>query len=146
MKKKTEQLDMMKEVDRFTIERERREKEEMIRRLDEKYTRLDQRAADKAELPAGLVVIIGQDVFRNGRYTMHFYRAVLGYHTACNGAIIPHLVEQQTEEWPDVPPWAYVAGRENEARDNDIHSPNLYWNTGEVGEPVITWWQKKWGD
>lgn len=143
---KNEQLDMKAEVDRFILERERREKEEMIRRLDEKYTRLDQRAADKAELPAGLVVIIGQDVFRNGRYTMHFYRAVLGYHRTCNRSIVPHLVEQQTEEWPDVPPWAHVVGHEKEARDNDIHSPNLYWNTGEVGEPVITWWQKAWGD
>ena len=143
--KKDVQLDMMAEVDRFTLERERREKEETIRRLDEKYQRLNTRAADKHELPEGLVIIIGQPLFRNGRYTMHFYRAVLGYHMDCTGRWVPHLVEQQTEEWPDVPPWAHVVNHEHEARDIGFYHDHLYWNTGEVGEPVITWWQKKWG-
>lgn len=141
---KGKQMSLMDEVDRYEQERERRKTEETIRRLDEKYQRLDEWAAMRGEIPAGTVVIIGQNLFRNGHYTMHFYRTVLDYHASCAKPTTPHMVEQQTEEWPDVPPWADTVGHVGEARDIGIHTGLLYWNTGEVTEPIPTWWMKEW--
>lgn len=112
--------------------------------LDEKYHRLDQRACDRGEIPAGTVVIIGQDLFRDGHYTLHFYRTVLDYHRSLHNPTTPHFVEQQTEEWPDVPPWADTVGHEGEARDMSLHYGLIYWDTGEVVEPIKTWWMERW--
>ena len=132
------------DLDRYELDREKRETEAIRARLDAKYPHLDIRAADRGEIPAGTVVIVGQNLFRNEHYTLHFYRTVLDYHRSLHNPTTPHLVEQQTEEWPDVPPWADTVGHEGEARDIGLHSGMTFWNTGEVVDPVKTWWMKKW--
>ena len=127
------------DVSREQIARDRREDEAARARMDEKYSRMDYRKLHSQGYPEGTVVIIGQNLFRNGNYKMHFYRAVLGYHKAVGG-IMEHFVEQQTEEWPDVPPWANVVGREGEPRDIGWYYDHIYWLTGEVVEPITLWW------
>jgi len=124
--------------------RKKAQTDAMVDRLDSKYGRADRKKLWFNEYPEGSVVIIGQYLFRNGYYTLHFYRAVVGYHNTVHG-LAAHLVEQQTEEWPDVPPWAEVVGHEGEPRDIGIYSDHLYWMTGEVVEPIVTWWMEKWG-
>ena len=142
---------LLKEADWNERERKRREwaleKEQtdaVVRMLDEKYGRMDILRMER-KYPAGTVVIIGQDLFRNDHYTMHFYRAILGYHASCSDPFVPHLLEAPDDEWPDVPPWAHVAGHENEARDIGISIGHLHWAIGKT-EPVLTWWQKEWGE
>ena len=124
--------------------REKERTDRIVDRLDNKYGRADRRKLWNNGYPEGSVVIIGQHVFRNGNYTLHFYRAVLGYHRTVSG-MAAHLVEQQTEEWPDVPPWTHVENHENEPRDIGIYPDHMYWMTGEVVEPIVTWWMEKWG-
>ena len=123
--------------------REKAQTDAIRNRLDEKYHRLDKRACDRGEIPAGTVVIIGQDLFRDGHYTLHFYRTVLDYHRSLHNPTTPHFVEQQTEEWPDVPPWADTVGHEGEARDMHLDYGLIYWDTGEVVDPIKTWWMQK---
>lgn len=132
----------LEDLDRYELEREKRETDAIRARLDEKYERLDRKACDRGEIPAGTVVIIGQELFRNGHYTLHFYRAVLDYHRSIHNSTTPHFVEQQTEEWPDVPLWASTVGHVEEPRDIGLHITLAYWNTGEVVEPIKTWWMK----
>jgi hypothetical protein len=132
----------LEDLDRYEREREKLETDAIRARLDEKYLRLDRKACDRGEIPAGTVVIIGQDLFRNGHYTLHFYRAVLDYHRSLHNPTTPHFVEQQTEEWPDVPPWADTVGHEGEARDIMLHNDLIYWDTREIVEPIKTWWMK----
>lgn len=67
---------------------------------------------------------------------------VLDYHRSLHNPTTPHFVEQQTEEWPDVPPWANTVGHEGEARDIMLHNDLIYWDTGEIVEPIKTWWMK----
>lgn len=124
--------------------REKAQTDAIRNRLDEKYNRLDQLACDRGEIPAGTVVIVGQNLFRNNHYTLHFYRTVLDYHRSLHNPTTPHFVEEQTKEWPDVPPWADTVGHEGEARDIGLHTGLIYWNTGEVVEPIKTWWMKGW--
>lgn len=149
MTKKGTQLAMdaaLADLDRYELEKERRQTNAIKARLDEKYHILDMRACDRGEIPAGTVVIIGQELFRNEHYTMHFYRTVLDYHRSLHNPTTPHFVEQQTEEWPDVPPWADTVGHEGEARDIGLHSGLIYWDTEEIVEPIKTWWMKEWED
>ena len=139
---KSEQIRMdaaLADVSREQIARERREDEAARVRMDDKYSRMDYMKLRNQGYPEGTVVIIGQNLFRNGNYKLHFYRAVIGYHKAVSG-IIAHFVEQQTEEWPDVPPWANVVGHEGEPRDIGFYYDHLYWLTGEVVEPIVLWW------
>lgn len=65
------------DLDRYELERERRETEAVKARLDEKYIRMN--AQQLLDQPDGSVVIIGQDLFRNGHYTLHFYRTVMTF-------------------------------------------------------------------
>jgi hypothetical protein len=132
-----------KEAKRRQWARERIVTDAIRDRLNEKYKRLDRRACDRGEIPAGTVVIIGQVLFRDEHYTMHFYRAILGYHSSLANPTTPHFIESQTEEWPDVPPWAHVIGHENEARDIELSLSLEYWDTGETVEPIKTWWMIK---
>jgi hypothetical protein len=132
----------LEDLDRYEREREKRETDAIRARLDEKYERLDRKACDRGEIPAGTVVIVGQELFRNGHYTLHFYRAVLDYHRSLHNPTTPHFVEQQTEEWPDVPPWADTVGHEGEPRDIMLHNDLIYWDTREGVEPIKTWWMK----
>lgn len=131
------------DLDRYELEREKRETDAIRAKLDAKYERLDVFACDRGEIPAGTVVIIGQNLFRNNHYKWHFYRTVLDYHRSIHNPTTPHFVEQQTDEWPDVPPWADTVGHEGEARDIGLHNTLIYWNTGEVVEPIVTWWKEK---
>ena len=139
---KSEQIRMdaaLADVSREQIARERREDAAAVVRMDDKYSRMDYMKLRNHEYPEGTVVIIGQNLFRNGNPKLHFYRAVLGYRNTVSG-IMAHFVEQQTEEWPDVPPWANVVGHEGEPRDIGFYYDHLYWLTGEVVEPIALWW------
>lgn len=142
---KGKQTDLMEEIDRFQIERERREKEAMIRHLDDTYGRMDWRRLKDCGYPAGTVVIIGQELFRNGRTTMHFYRTVLNYARTMNDPRKAVFVEDTNEEFPERPPWAETVGHEGELKDIEYFPHHIHWATGEVAEPIVTWWMKKWG-
>ena len=136
---KNEQMSMMDEVDRFEKLRNKRMRDETIAQLDAKYKRITIKETRGTDLPAGLVVIIAQDVMRDNVIKTHFYRAVLGYHNTVSGPMA-HLVEAQNEEWPDVPPWATTIGHEKEPRNIGFYYDHLYWNTGEIVEPIKLWW------
>ena len=69
----------LEDLDRYELERERREADAIKARLDEKYGRMDYRKLQDAGYPEGSVVIIAQNLYRNGRYRWHFYRTVLSY-------------------------------------------------------------------
>ena len=126
--------------------REKEQTDAVVRMLDEKYGRIEHSHMIRPEnYPAGSVIIIGQNVFRNDHYTLHFYRTVLDYHASCQDPCVAHMVEAQTEEWPDVPPWAHTVGHEDEPRDMHAEMNHMHWATGEIVEPIKTWWQKKWG-
>lgn len=142
---------LMRDADRVEQERKKREwareKEQtdaVVRMLDEKYGRMETRHMEE-KYPAGTIVIIGQNVFRNDHYTRHFYRAILGYHDSCTYQNVPHLIEAPDDEWPDVPPWAYVENHNNDARDIAVYYDHMHWAIGKT-EPVLTWWQREWGE
>lgn len=136
MKRKEEQVSVLGEVDRFTLEREKREERETIARLDSRYERMDYRKLDwENAYPEGTVVIIGQNRCSNGRWIRHFYRAVLGYHHTVNGPMA-HLVADPSEEWPERVPWGGIAGHPDWPKWIYPHYGHLYWVTGEVVEPI----------
>ena len=130
--------DALEEVDRFQLERERRETDGIKARLDEKYQRMDYMKVSKQEYPAGSVVIIAQNLFRNNHYTWHFYRTTLNYY---RGEAV--FIQANNEEWPDIPPWAMTVNHENEPRDVHWSSEHTHWITDETVEPVETWWMKQ---
>lgn len=134
MNRRKNQIDILDEVDEFTIRQEKAEKDRIIRKLAEGYEeiKLDNYRTDK---PEGLVVILSQDLFRNEHMTTHFYRTVLGYHRAVRGMMM-HLVADPDEEWPDVVPWAGVAGRPDYKKWVYPHYVFRYWTKGEIVEPI----------
>ena len=134
MKKRDEQLSILGDVDQYVAERERREAQAVIRRLDENYMRITAGELER-DGPDGLVVIICQEVFRNGRYTKHFYRAILGHHSTVSGRMA-HLVADPDEEWPDVVPWGGVAGHPDWPKWNYPSYSGCYWITGKIVEPI----------
>ena len=69
--------EMLDEIDRMEQEREKRETQQMMMRLDSKYVRMGEK--ELLEQPDGSVIIIGQELFRNGRYNWHFYRTVMTF-------------------------------------------------------------------
>ena len=131
------------DLDRYELEREKRETDAIIARLDAKYPRINSRRMQE-KYPAGSVVIIGQNLFRNGHYTMHFYRTVMNYYVNYSG---PNeiFVEATNEEFPERPPWAETVGHEGELKDIHLDPDFIYWVTGEIVEPIKTWWMEKWG-
>ena len=135
MAKKREQLDFMDEVDRYELEKERRAERETIRRLDEKYQLISCRDLDSLELPVGTVVIVCQDLFRNGHESKHFYRTILNYHKAIGG-IMTDLFAAPNEEWPDEVPWAGVVGRPDYHKHIYPAYTMTYWTKYEVVEPI----------
>lgn len=135
MAKKREQINFMDEVDRYELEREKRETQETIRRLDENYQRITARELEKNDLPAGTVVIIGQELFRNGHYTKHFYRSVLNYHEAVGGRMTD-LFAAPDQEWPDEVPWAGVVNRPDYHKYINPEYSMMYWTRNEVVEPI----------
>ena len=134
------------DLDRYELERERQQTDRLTRMLDEKYGRMDYRRIKDKSYPAGSVVIIAQNVFRNNHYTRHFYRTVLNYYDACTEKGRAIFVHANNDEWPDVPPWADTVGPEGELKDIDWYGEHIHWATGEVVEPITTWWMKKWFD
>lgn len=133
------------DLDRYELERERRQTDEIMARLDGKYGRMDYRKLREGGYPAGSVVIIGQNLFRNNHYTRHFYRTVLNYCRTCNDPKKAVFVEDTNEEFPERPPWAETVGHEGELKDIEWFPDHIHWATGEVEEPIVTWWMKKWG-
>ena len=132
------------DLDRMALEREKRETDAIRNRLDARYERVDIRKLNRKEYPEGSVVIIGQNVFRNGHYTRHFYRTVLVYHPKGVACCRAFFVESRNDEFPERPPWADVVGHEGEPRDIDYNQEHIHWITGEVVEPVKTWHMREW--
>ena len=135
MAKKNDQIDFMEEVDRYQLEREKREVNDKIRYLDENYQRITARELEKAGFPAGTVVIIGQDLFRNGHYTKHFYRSVLNYHEALCGTMTD-LFAAPDAEWPEDVPWAGVVNRPDYHKYINPEYTMMYWTRHEVVDPI----------
>ena len=143
MKSKQLRMDSeLEELDRYQLARERREVNAILDRLDTKYGRATE--GDLKQLPAGSVVIIGQDVFRNEHYTKHFYRTVMNFSRTMHDPKNIVFVQADNEEWPDIPPWAGVMGHDDELKDISFYQHHMHWATGEVVEPIETWWMKKW--
>lgn len=132
------------DLDRYELERERRETDAIKDRLDEKYGRADYRKLKDMEYPEGSVVIIGQNLFRNGHYILHFYRTVMIYHPKGAGCCRAFFVEAGNDEFPERPPWAGTVGHEDDPKDIDYYPEHIHWFTGEVVEPIETWDMKEW--
>ena len=132
------------DLDRYQLEREKRETDAIKARLDEKYERADYRKMKDMEYPEGSVVIIAQNLFRDGHYKWHFYRTVLAYHPKGVDCCRAWFVEARDEEFPERPPWADTVGHEGEPRDIDWYAEHIHWITGEVVEPIRPWHMKSW--
>ena len=132
------------DLDRYEMEREKRETDAIRDRLDAKYGRMDLGKLKRMEYPEGSVVIIGQNLFRNGHYTRHFYRTVLIYHPKGVTSCRAFFVESRNDEFPERPPWAGVVGHEDDPRDIDYYQEHIHWATGEIVEPVKTSFMKDW--
>ncbi len=104
---KVKQLSMdgaLADLDRFTLDREKREEQQMLEKLTKGYKAIQTRELYMHEHKEGSVIIVRQELYRNNHYTAHFYRTVLGYHRTVSGQEA-HLVWEGTKEWPDEPPW-----------------------------------------
>ena len=134
---------MLKEIDRYNLEREKREKDAIRAGLDEKYERADIRKLKSMEYPEGSVVIIAQNLCR-GRSAWHFYRTVLIYHPKGVDCCRAFFVESRNEEFQERPPWADVVGHEDDPKSIDFYPEHIHWITGEVVEPIRTWSMKEW--
>lgn len=132
------------DLDRYELEREKRETDAIRARLDERYERADYWKLKDMEYPEGSVVIIGQNLFRDGHYKWHFYRTVMIYHPKGVDCCRAFFVESRSEEFPERPPWADTVGHEGEPRDIDFYQEHIHWITGEVIEPIKTWHMRKW--
>lgn len=132
------------DLDRYQLEREKRETDAIRAGLDEKYERADYQKLMNMEYPEGSVVIIAQNLFRDGHYKWHFYRTVLTYHPKHSANCRAFFVESRNEEFPERPQWADVVGHEGEPRNIDYYSSHIHWITGEVVEPIRTWNMKDW--
>ena len=120
---------------RYQLEREKREVSDMIRRLDENYQRVTSNELQKGNFPVGTVVIIGQELFRDGHYKRHFYRSILNYHQAVGGRMTD-LFAAPNDEWPDVMPWAGVVNRPDYHKYINPECTMMYWTRHEVVEPI----------
>lgn len=124
------------DLDRYELEREKRETDAIRARLDQRYERVDSVKLRAREYPEGSVVIIGQNLFRNGHYKLHFYRTVMTYHPVGVEACRAFFVEARNEEFPERPPWAWVTGQEDEPKNIDYYFEHIHWMTGDVVEPI----------
>ena len=132
------------DLDRYELEREKLETDAIRARLDEKYERVDCWKLKNMEYPEGSVVIIAQNLFRDGHYKWHFYRTVMTYHPKRSEACRAFFVESRDEEFPERPPWADTVGHEGDPKDIDYYPEMIHWFTGEVVEPIKTWDMKRW--
>ncbi len=134
----------LQDLDRYELEQEKRETDAIRDRLDTKYERADYWKLRNMEYPEGSVVIIAQNLFRDGHYKWHFYRTVMTYHPKGMESCRAFFVEARNDEFPERPPWADTVGHEGEPRDIDFYPSMIHWFTGEVVEPVKTWHMKDW--
>ena len=139
-----DQISFMDELDRYELEKEKREVQAVLDKLNRNYTKVSYKDLEDGKYTPGTVVIIGQNVFKKNHYTKHFYRTVLDFHRTLYGREA-HMVESQNEEWPDIPPWAHTVNHEGEARDIHADPMHEHWVSGEIVEPIETWWIKQWG-
>ena len=130
------------DLDRYELERERQETDKIKSWLDSKYQRIYNRKNMAAQYPAGSVVIVGQNLFRNGHYKLHFYRTVLNYYSTNLHKDEAVFVEATNNEFPERPPWAETVGHEGELKDIHFYPGHIHWATGEIVEPIKTWWMK----
>lgn len=104
-----EQFDFLSEIDAQA------EREELVRhgRIQEKleaaWVRSHLREAWQNRTPAGTVVLVEKQKYDPATWIpvldkTKYYRTVIGYHRAVSG-ILPELISEPNEEWPDVPPW-----------------------------------------
>ena len=135
---------VLEEYDSFREKREIQELIAKIDRMDDRYGRMDYRKLMDKGYPEGSVVIIAQNLYRNGRYRWHFYRTVLSYWSTRVYPNRAYFVEATNEEYPERPPWADTVGHEGEAKDIEWYPEHIHWATGEIVEPVKTWWMKRW--
>lgn len=131
----------LEDLDRYELEREKRQTDAIMADLDKRFERMDMRKLIRNEYPAGTVVIIAQHLFRNNHYTWHFYRTVLNFYR--DRAI---FVEDTNEEYPERPPWADTVNHDGERKSIDWISDHRHWITGETVEPIETWWMKEYGE
>lgn len=144
---KAKQLAMdsaLADLDQYEKERKKRESDAIKVRLNEKYELMDYWKLRDCGYPAGSVVIIGQRLFRDGCDTWHFFRTVLNYYASCTDPHRAIFVEATNEEFPERPPWADTVGHVGEAKDISWYGEHIHWFTGEVIEPIETWWMKRW--
>ena len=140
---KSKQLAMdevLEDLERFAREMIHGEQTQIIQRLDEQYERMEYKKLNNKEYKAGSVVIIAQRIFRNGYYNWHFLRTVLNYYELKGYAV---FVEDTNDEYPERPPWAETVGHEGERKDIHWSQEMIHWFTGEIVEPIETWWMKE---
>ena len=143
---KAKQLAMdsaLEDLDRAEMARLRAANEETIRRMDEKYKRVEYNRLRKQEYDPGTVVIIGQYIGWGTQKRLKLFRTVLSYFTN-RGGTNPVFVEGTNEEYPERPIWAETVGHEGELKDISWYGDHIHWLTGEIVEPIETWWLKDW--
>ena len=132
------------DLDRAEVARLRLENDETIRRMDEKYARVDYNRLCRQEYVPGSVVIIGQYIRWGTQIAqLKLFRTVLSYFTN-RYETKAVFVEGTNEEYPERPIWADTVGHEGELKDISWYPEHIHWFTGEVVEPVETWWMKQW--
>ena len=134
----------LEDLDRAERARLRAANEETIRRMDEKYERVDFNRLRKQEYVPGSVIIIGQYI-RWGTATaqLKLFRTVLNYYEN-RYDINAVFVEETNEDYPERPIWADTVNHEGELKDIGWFSEHIHWFTGEIVEPIETWWMKDW--
>lgn len=134
----------LEDLDRAERARLRMENEATIRRMDEKYERVDFNRLRKQEYVPGSVIIIGQYI-RWGTATaqLKLFRTVLNYYEN-RYDINAVFVEGTNEDYPERPIWADTENHEGELKDIGWFSEHIHWFTGEIVEPIETWWMKDW--
>ena len=144
---KAKQLAMdsaLEDLDRAEMARLRTANEETIRRMDEKYKRVDYNRLRKQEYVPGTVVIIGQYIrWGTPMARLKLFRTVLSYYKN-RYETREVFVEATNEEYPERPIWAETVGHEGELKDISWYGEHVHWLTGEIVEPIETWWMKEW--
>lgn len=132
------------DIDRAERVRLNLQNEETIRRMDEKYERVDYNRLCKQEYAPGSVIIIGQYIrWGTPMARLELFRTVLNYYSNRYG-VHETFVEGTNAEYPDRPIWADTVGHEGELKDIHWYSEHIHWFMGEVVEPIETWWMKEW--
>ena len=133
----------LEDLDRSELLRLRMENGDTVRRMDAKFERVDYDRLSKQEYAPGSVIIIGQYIGWGIQKRLKLFRTVLSYFTNRCGTN-PVFVEGTNEEYQERPIWAETVGHEGELKDIGWFSEHFHWFTGEIVEPIETWWLKDW--